>query len=142
MSRYLLPVLAIALCLAGVPFVAQAQGGFIQNVQKGVDAASKPAGFSSQPLEQIIGNVIAVVLSLAGIALLLILLYAGFLWMTSQGNGEQVEKATNMIRNAIIGLVIVSSAYAITSFVLGRLAGAGGGQTAVSVEEASNIHAP
>ena len=45
-------------------------------------------------------------------------MYAGFLWMTASGNSEQVEKATGILKMAIIGLIIVMAAYSITYFAL------------------------
>ena len=45
------------------------------------------------------------------------MIYGGFIWMNSRGNEQDVEKAKNIIRNSIIGLLIVIAAYAITKFV-------------------------
>lgn len=55
-----------------------------------------------------------------GVLLLVYLIFAGFLWMTSSGD-EGVKKAKSMIQNAIIGLIIIVSAFAISNFVLGSL---------------------
>ena len=56
-------------------------------------------------------------LGLTGIILLVIIIYAGFLWMTAQGNEEQVTKAKNILKNAVIGMVLVFASYAIAWFV-------------------------
>lgn len=77
-------------------------------------------------LETSVGTVIASALALVGTIFLILTVYAGILWMTAQGNEEKVTKAKNIIEAAIIGLVITMAAYAITSFVTGRLAGGGG----------------
>jgi hypothetical protein len=45
------------------------------------------------------------------------MIYAGILWMTAQGNEQQVSKAKNLLINATIGLIITLAAYAITSFI-------------------------
>jgi len=42
------------------------------------------------------------------------MIYAGYLWMLARGNEQEVEKAKNIIIYAVIGLVVVLSAYAIT----------------------------
>lgn len=76
-------------------------------------------------IEDNIGALISIVLNVLGVVLLLIFLYAGFLWMTAQGDGKQVDKAKMMMRNALIGLVIVLLSRAIATFVIGRLAAAG-----------------
>lgn len=64
-----------------------------------------------------IGLVISVALSLIGVVFLILMIYGGFIWMNSRGNEQDVEKAKNIIRNSIIGLLIVIAAYAITKFV-------------------------
>lgn len=69
-----------------------------------------------------IGKVIGVILSLVGVAFLILMIYGGFIWMNSRGNEQEVEKAKNIIRNSIIGLLIVIAAYAITAFIGDNLA--------------------
>ncbi|MDO8261366.1 MAG: hypothetical protein Q7T50_07820 [Candidatus Magasanikbacteria bacterium] len=64
-----------------------------------------------------IGKVIGVGLSFLGIIFMLLIIYGGFMWMFSRGNDQAVSKAKEVIKTATIGLVIVLSAYAITSFI-------------------------
>ncbi len=78
-------------------------------------------GTDENTLLNMIGNIINVVLGFLGVILLVYILYAGFLWMTAGGDSKKVETATTMIRNAIIGLVIIVAAYAISTFVLSKL---------------------
>jgi len=47
--------------------------------------------------------------------------YAGLMWMTAGGNEDRIKKARQILIAAIIGLVIVLSAYAITQFIGGAL---------------------
>ena len=76
----------------------------------------------------IVGIVIQAFLGLLGVIFLVFILYAGFNWMTAGGDEEKVKKAGETIRRAIIGLIIVVSAYAITYFVFKYMPwGAGGG---------------
>lgn len=70
---------------------------------------------------QIAGRIINVVLGFLGIVLLGYMIYAGFLWMTSGGESDKAEQARTMITNAIIGLIIIVAAFAISTFVLGSL---------------------
>ncbi len=73
----------------------------------------------------IVANLINVVLSILGIILLVIIVYAGALWMTAGGNSDQVGKAKSWLINAVIGLIITLAAYAISNFVIGALAQGG-----------------
>ena len=51
------------------------------------------------------------------------MIYGGITWMTAGGNETTVTNAKKTITAAIIGLVIVISAYAITLFLGEGLAG-------------------
>jgi len=105
----------------GVPGVALAQNSPFERAQNLVNQTGTSAGLQNKPLEQMVGSIINVVLGFLGIVLLVYLLYAGFLWMTAGGDEDKVKKAKSMITNAIIGLVIIVAAFAISSFVLGSL---------------------
>lgn len=63
------------------------------------------------------GQIIGVVLSFVGVIFFGLMIYAGIMWMTSGGNEQTVTKAKDLIINAIIGIIIVLAAYAITSFL-------------------------
>jgi hypothetical protein len=49
------------------------------------------------------------------------MLYAGLMWMTARGDATKAEKAKDTIMRAVIGIIIIASAYAITSFVISRV---------------------
>ena len=68
-----------------------------------------------------IGTLVKAVLSLLGIIAILIVLYGGFRWMTSQGDETKVGDAKKLIISGIIGIIIVVAAYAIASFVLSSI---------------------
>lgn len=72
-------------------------------------------------LAEIIGVVISAALALIGAIFLVLMLYAGYHWMTARGEEEKVEKAKDTINRAIVGLIIVVGAYAIWKFVFDEL---------------------
>lgn len=74
-------------------------------------------GYSDEDIGTVSGRVINTALTLVGIIFLLLMVYAGYLWMTAQGEDAQIKKATDIIKGTVIGLVLVLSAYAITIFV-------------------------
>ncbi|MFA5076050.1 MAG: hypothetical protein WC480_01385 [Patescibacteria group bacterium] len=80
-------------------------------------------------ITNIIALILSVVLSTLGAIFLILVLYAGILWMTAGGNQEQVTKAKKLLINATIGLTIVLSAYAITYIVMAWLGNAIGYDT-------------
>jgi hypothetical protein len=48
-------------------------------------------------------------------------MYAGYLWMTARGNEQRLEKAKDTLTAAIIGLIIIAAAYAISYFVMSKI---------------------
>jgi len=64
-----------------------------------------------------IGKFIYTFLSILGAIFVILIIYAGYNWMTASGEEQKVEKAKDTIRRAIIGLIITVSASAIWTFV-------------------------
>ncbi len=77
-----------------------------------------------QSLPRAIGSIISAVLGLVGVILLVIMVYAGFLWLTAGGADEQVAHAKQLIKNGVIGMAITLSAFVITQFVVNLVTGA------------------
>ncbi len=92
----------------------------------GVDYGSE-SGLSSQDIRITIALTVNVILNFLGIIAVVIVLYAGFKWMMSGGEEEKVKSAQKMLAAAVIGLVIILTAYAISYFVLVHLYNASGG---------------
>lgn len=82
-----------------------------------LNKAGGSTGLSEKDPREIVASVIKGILALLGIVFLILMISAGFLWMTSGGESKKVEQAQGIIKTAIIGLVIVLLAYAITTFV-------------------------
>lgn len=100
------PVLAVAECGVDDPL--------------GLDCAAS-TGLTNQDPRLVVGRIINVSLSLLGTIAVALMVYAGFLWMTAAGNDDQITKARGIIYAAVIGLVIILSAYAITNFIIGNI---------------------
>jgi len=124
--RYsLLTLSALALLSVGlfgaVPALAQVDPvAFKQFAQEAGFAAG-----ASVPV--MIARIIRTVIGLVGIIAVAMIIYAGFLFMTSGGNTTRVSAAKKMMGHAILGLVIVLSSYAIVQFVLNTFSKAAGG---------------
>ncbi len=120
--------LALSLLVATtVAAPAFAQGDVTSRIGTGLNDAARPAGYLSGtnlPLPVIIGNLINAVLGFLGVLLLVYILYGGFLWMTAGGEEKKVTEAKNIIKNAVIGMVIITAAFAITNFVVAQLGAA------------------
>lgn len=72
---------------------------------------------SGQFLSSKFGSIVGSIISFVGVFLLVLVIFAGFLWMTAAGNEKKTEQAKNILISAVIGLIIILSAYAITAFI-------------------------
>ena len=110
-------IILVSVLILTVPILVAAQYG--------LEETGKAAGLSSQMMqtsvEEYAGNIIKVVLSVIGILFLGLMFYGGLRWMTAHGEAKHVEKAKDIIEAAVIGIVLVMAAYAITYFVVKSL---------------------
>jgi type IV secretory pathway VirB2 component (pilin) len=123
MKKIIFISLLSILFFGSLAFVAQAQTvdetlSGLDQTAKEVTAFKDKTGDNYQNfLQTKVGQIIGTVLGLVGTIFLILIIYAGITWMTSQGNEQQVTKAKNLLISAIIGIIIVFAAYAITSFL-------------------------
>ncbi|NCN25895.1 hypothetical protein GW935_04605 [Candidatus Falkowbacteria bacterium] len=123
------------------PAVAQAQTDSNLNVwgdlfsPEGVGFnAINQTGLGKADPRVIAGGIIQVILGFLGLLTVILMLYGGFLWMNSKGDPKKIEIAQALIRNAVIGLIIILSAFAIALYVTRVLIGVTGARSAQSLE--------
>ncbi len=75
--------------------------------------------------------VVSIILGFTAVVFFGLAVYGGFIWLLARGNDEKVTLAKGILETAIIGLVIVSSSYAITTFIMSRVTS----QSAATEEE-------
>lgn len=92
----------------------------INDAQTFLGKTAAPTGIRTENLSTQVGDIIQGALRLVGIAFLVLMVYGGFRWMTARGNEADVEKAKETITAAIIGLMVVVGAYALTNFITTR----------------------
>ena len=100
----------------------QQQGDVLNQIggQSGY-GATQGADAAEAAIAEKIGNVVSMILGVLGVVFLFLVVYSGFQWMTAGGNEEKVTKARARITRATIGLIIVTMAYALSSFVINRV---------------------
>jgi hypothetical protein len=84
-----------------------------------------PLGEGRDDLRIVVGQVIQKVLTIIGSITLLVFVIGGVMWLTSGGNQEKVTKGTKTMVYAVIGIVVIFSAYAILNTVIRTLTGVG-----------------
>lgn len=101
-------------------FVASVTGVALRAyAEYGLDTAAPDdlKGFDSSKIPGKIGSIIGTVLGYTGTVFFILVVYAGIMWMMAGGNEENIKKAQGILKTAIIGLIIIMSAYAITQFI-------------------------
>ena len=88
-------------------------------------------GLSDTDPRDVVANVIQVVLGFLGTIAVVLIIVAGFQWMTAAGSEDKIAKAKKIMTAAVIGLVIVLMAYALSTFVINAIISATNPSTAV-----------
>lgn len=115
--------LGVAATLA-FPALTLAQSDTLNTNDLGVNAIQSSIKLGSGDIRQTIARIINVALGFLGIIAVVIVLLGGFKYMIAGGNEEKTGEARKLIVSGIIGLAIILSAWAITSFVISRLVSA------------------
>jgi hypothetical protein len=110
----------------------------LQNVGKEVYGSQADAEKAGK-FEVLIGNLIKSAIGILGIVFLILIVYAGYVWMTARGDEKVVTKAKDTLQRAIIGLIIVVAAYAITTFLFSRITRSVTGSGGAGCPECSDL---
>ena len=74
-------------------------------------------------VEEVFVNIAGLVLGGIGIVLLGVVVYGGYLYLSSGGDKAKVTKATKVLTSAAFGFFIVFTSYAIVTYFVGGIAG-------------------
>ena len=96
------------------------------------EAIKRAAGCNTSAGEKdkavnLIINIINWVMGIIALVAVIVIIIAGIQFMTSTGDPGKVKKAKDAILYAVIGLIVIIFAATIVNFVIGGLAGTGGG---------------
>jgi hypothetical protein len=90
-------------------------------VDTGINEVGDSIGLSSKSPLQIATDIINVLMGLMAIGAVSLILWGGFTWMSSNGSEDKIDKAKKILRNGVIGLVIILSSWGIAYFVLSKI---------------------
>jgi len=85
-----------------------------------VNAADGPGGikqYSVPYLSLYLAAIYKYAIGLGTLIAIIFVMYGGFRWMTSFGNGKAVSEARSMIGNAVMGLLLLIGAYSLLYFI-------------------------
>ena len=91
-------------------------------IDTGLNVTRSAAGYTGTgSITLIVGRAIQVVLGALGIVFILFIIYGGILWMVARGKKEEIEKASKLLTNTTMALVIIVASYALSTYVLNAL---------------------
>lgn len=111
----------VRVCLFAFMLMFVALPVLAATLDTGVDVVGGETGLGNRDIRETTGAIINVALGFLGVITVVIVLIGGFKYMIAGGNEEKVDEAKAWILSGIIGLAIILSAYAITSFVVDKL---------------------
>jgi hypothetical protein len=112
--------LLVALMLLA-PSLALAQGTASDDFGTDVLQGIKTSGGGTRDLYTMLAGIINTALYFLGGIAVLLFLYGGFKWFTSQGNSDQIDSAKKIMGSAVVGLAIIFASYAAAQFVINSL---------------------
>lgn len=71
--------------------------------------------------QEVIGQVVKLLMAFMGAIMFMLVVYAGFIWMTAQGNGDKIEQAKNIILWSGLGVAAMLSSYIVVQFIFTQL---------------------
>lgn len=116
LSKNLICFLVVGLLCFNVFLPAVGAASLEKNLSDFNQAAGLPGSDDISVLDIVFG-IINALLGLLGLFFVILMIYAGFIYMTAQGDDKKVEKAKAIIKNAVIGVAIILLSYAITRIV-------------------------
>ncbi|MFA4833731.1 MAG: pilin [Patescibacteria group bacterium] len=106
-------------------FVFGAEGYKGPTIKSGLEGLGTASGYSTNvnqtTVSAIAGTAVSAFLSVLGVIFIALMLYGGYIWMMARGSEEEVTRAKDIIKAAVIGLIIVVASYAISFFIFDRI---------------------
>ncbi len=118
MNNFKTIILALVLgFILSIPFFNNALA-YDDPVDGGIRIVDNHSQLTNRDPRSVAGDFIMIALSFLGIIAIIVVIYAGFQWMTSGGNQERVSSAKKMLIAGLIGLLIILLSLAITRWLI------------------------
>ncbi|MEK7580619.1 MAG: Ig-like domain-containing protein, partial [Patescibacteria group bacterium] len=97
-----------------------------QDWNQGLNQFQTQTGLGNQDLATTIGRIVNIVLGFLGLIAVIIIIIGGFIWMTSGGAQEKIDKAKALIKAGVIGMIIIVLSFTLATFIVSLLKKVGG----------------
>jgi hypothetical protein len=119
-KRIFFLLLLLFLITGGFLFV---QTVFAQEITEGLNVVNAEIELAAGDPRVIAARIVRAALGFLGIIALGVVLYGGFVWMTSGGNEEKITRAKKILTNGLIGLIIIVLAFSIVQYIINTFLG-------------------
>lgn len=103
--------------LATASLVTTAGSVLAQDVNLSLNSNAFPSGAGRRDFGGLFSFFIKLLFALGGILMVIFLIMGGVRYITSGGDKAQAQQAREMITNALIGIIIIGSSYAIATLI-------------------------
>ncbi len=93
----------------------------------GIDCGKGGNITKGEPIIGYLQKAVSVILSFVSIGAVIAIIYGGVLYITSSGDDGQAKTAKNVIKYAIIGLIVVGLSAITVNFIISNFRSGGGG---------------
>ena len=119
--RKILPGIFLLLLLFSAAFFFVPQAAFAQQLTANLDAVGVGGSLPTTNVIVIIARIIRAFIGVLGIIAVVIVVYAGYLYMFAGSKADQLARAQKILRNGVIGLIIIFLSFSIATFILNKL---------------------
>ncbi|MGI6314495.1 MAG: IPT/TIG domain-containing protein [Patescibacteria group bacterium] len=92
----------------------------------GIEAIEENISLGGDDIRVTVAKIIRAVLGLLGLIAVIVVIYGGFVYLTSGGEEDKIAKGKKILINGVIGLVIILMSFIIVQFLLNKLSEATG----------------
>lgn len=114
---------AVFVLFAGYTVYAQIIGG--ETAEMAQQQLNSATFFDPNGDDSVVGDprvfvayAVQVALGFLGTGLFILCLIAGYNYFTARGNDDKVRKAKDMLRHAVMGMVLILAAFSLTTFII------------------------
>lgn len=114
----------VASAMIGVflsPGYVSAQRKTLNDAQNSLETVIPSTGITEGNLDTQAATVVKAILVAMALVFFGLMVYSGIVWMTARGEEDRITKARETIIAAVIGLVVVVSAYAVTNLLVDKV---------------------
>lgn len=125
MKKNILPILLFSLFIffsSSYLFVPPTHAGVFDDIKNNLGEFNENAGLpANENLADTIVTIINIVLGFLALVFVILIIYGGFTYMTAGGTAEKTKKATDILKNSVIGVIIIVLSGIFVNYILDTL---------------------